>query len=264
MEKRSEWFFLTFVNRPIPFTYIPPTGNERGRKPIAMYVIAGHSRRCFTVHKWMWQHPCSTDIYSARKWKFADAAVRNLCEYENFCDYSTLSWWFQLPFTHFTCDEAIAEVGHLELIFISCPYLSFLRKKFMVQGEDKLKRECPGKLRVKSTKVWTKKIDWFRSGGKHSPVRAHTSTRSRSWAWRNHKMLTNLWRWKGLWRWVLLSNVHTSHCCLCCGSGLALPLASKACSRLALSYVIGRINEEKKQRRASLTKIRHKEERFRP
>ena len=46
MEKRSEWFFLTFVNRPIPFTYIPPTGNERGRKPIAMYVIPGHSRRC--------------------------------------------------------------------------------------------------------------------------------------------------------------------------------------------------------------------------
>ena len=45
MEKRSEWFFLTFVNRPIPFTYIPPTRNERGRKPIAMYVIAGHSRR---------------------------------------------------------------------------------------------------------------------------------------------------------------------------------------------------------------------------
>ena len=36
---------LTFVNRPIPFTYIPPTGNKRGRKPIAMYVIAGHSRR---------------------------------------------------------------------------------------------------------------------------------------------------------------------------------------------------------------------------
>ena len=35
-------------------------------------------------------------------------------------------------------------------------------------------------------------------------------------------------------------------------------------SRLALSYVIGRINEENTQRRASLTKIRHKEERFRP
>ena len=41
--------FLTFVNRPIPFTYIPPTGNERGRKPIAMYVIAGHSRRCVVL-----------------------------------------------------------------------------------------------------------------------------------------------------------------------------------------------------------------------
>ena len=53
-------------------------------------------------------------------------------------------------------------------------------------------------------------------------------------------------------------------CRLYCGSGLALPLASKACSRLALEYVIGRINEEKTQRRASLTKRRHKEERFRP
>ena len=46
MEKRSERFFVTFVSRPVPFTYIPPTGNERGRKPIAMYVISGHSRRC--------------------------------------------------------------------------------------------------------------------------------------------------------------------------------------------------------------------------
>ena len=46
MEKRSERFFVTFVSRPVPFTYIPPTGNERGRKPIAMYVIAGNSRRC--------------------------------------------------------------------------------------------------------------------------------------------------------------------------------------------------------------------------
>ena len=45
MEKRSERFFVTFVSCPVPFTYIPPTGNERGRKPIAMYVIAGHSRR---------------------------------------------------------------------------------------------------------------------------------------------------------------------------------------------------------------------------
>ena len=48
MEKRSELFFVTFVSRPIPFTYIPPTGHECGRKPIAMYLISGHSlrRRC--------------------------------------------------------------------------------------------------------------------------------------------------------------------------------------------------------------------------
>ena len=32
------------------------------------------------------------------------------------------------PFTYFTCGEAIAEVGHLELIFTYCPYSSFLRK----------------------------------------------------------------------------------------------------------------------------------------
>ena len=47
-----------------------------------------------------------------------------------------------------------------------------------------------------------------------------------------------------------------SHCRLCCSSGLELPLASKACSRLALVYVIGRINKKKAQRRASLTKRR--------
>ena len=43
-EKRVS-FFLTFVRRPIPATYIPPTGNECGRKPIAMYV----TRRSFPV-----------------------------------------------------------------------------------------------------------------------------------------------------------------------------------------------------------------------
>ena len=46
MGKRSERFFLTFVSRPVPFIYIPPTWNECGRKPIAMYVISGHFRRC--------------------------------------------------------------------------------------------------------------------------------------------------------------------------------------------------------------------------
>ena len=42
--------------------------------------------------------------------------------------------------------ESIAEVGHLELIFTSCPYLSFLRKKIMVQGKDKLKRSAQANL----------------------------------------------------------------------------------------------------------------------
>ena len=46
MEKRSEWIFLTFVGLSIPFTYIPPTGNECGQKPIAMYVISRYSWRC--------------------------------------------------------------------------------------------------------------------------------------------------------------------------------------------------------------------------
>ena len=50
-----------------------------------------------------------------------------------------------------------------------------------------------------------------------------------------------------------------SHCRLCCRSGLVLPLASKAYSRLALAYVIGQINEEKTQRRASFTKRRQTE-----
>ena len=52
------------------------------------------------------------------------------------------------PFTDFTCGEAIPEVGHLELILISYSYLSFLRKKFMVQGEDKLKGSAQANLEI--------------------------------------------------------------------------------------------------------------------
>ena len=37
--------------------------------------------------------------------------------------------WLSIPsHAYFTCCEAIAEVGHLELIFTSCPYSSFLKK----------------------------------------------------------------------------------------------------------------------------------------
>ena len=130
---------------------------------------------------------------------------------------------YMRPFTYLAslhilhaCGESIAEVGHLELIFTSCPYLSFLRKKFMVQGEDKLKGSAQANLERNRQSRLNEKIDRFRSGGKHSwtggehsPVRAHTSTRSRSWACRNHKTLTNLWQSKGLWRWVLLLNART-------------------------------------------------------
>ena len=71
MEKRSEWFFLTFVNRPIPFTYIPPTGNERGRKPIAMYVIAGHSRRWISKHtnSALWQECLKISFLFHHLWR---------------------------------------------------------------------------------------------------------------------------------------------------------------------------------------------------
>ena len=85
------------------------------------------------------------------------------------------------------CGEAIVEVGHLELIFIFCPYLSFVRKKFMVQGEDKVKGSAQANLERNRQRFERKKIDRFRSGGEHSrtggehsPVRAHTLTQSRS------------------------------------------------------------------------------------
>ena len=44
-KREASDFFLNFVRHQIPFTYIPPTGKEYCRKPIAMYVISGHSWR---------------------------------------------------------------------------------------------------------------------------------------------------------------------------------------------------------------------------
>ena len=128
-----------------------------------------------------------------------------------FCSLSTLIRIATPPSpppTYFAGGEAIAEVGHLELIFTSCPYWSFLRKNHGL-GWRQTQRECPGKRWAKSRQVWQKKLDRFRSGGKHSPVRTHALTRSGSWAGRNHKMLKKLWRSKGLLWWVLLSNVRT-------------------------------------------------------
>ena len=87
--------------------------------------------------------------------------------------------------------------------------------KFIVQGEDKIKRSAQANVE-RNGQRFERKTDRFRSpgehsrsGGEHSPVRAHTLTRSRIWARRNHKTLTNLWRSSRLWRWVLLSIVCT-------------------------------------------------------
>ena len=78
--------------------------------------------------------------------------------------------------------------------------------KIMVQDEEKLKGSAQANLEQNRQRFERKKIDLFRSGGEHSrsggehsrtggersPVKAHTSPRSRSWAWRIHKTLTNL------------------------------------------------------------------------
>ena len=57
----------------------------------------------------------------------------NACEKAHQCSVCGKTFGYHVdlakhPFTYFTCGEAIAEVGHLELIFTSCPYSSFLRK----------------------------------------------------------------------------------------------------------------------------------------
>ena len=101
-----------------------------------------------------------------------------------------------------------------------------------------------------------------RSGGEHSPVRAHTSTRLRSWACRNHETLTNLWRSKGLWRWVFLSNART----FSLQSPLWLGLGASACveGMLPACFSVCDTSDKrrKSQRRVSLTKRRHTEERL--
>ena len=80
--------------------------------------------------------------------------------------------------------RAVAEVGHLELIFISCPYLSFLRKNSWSRVKTNSKG-VPRQTWSGIDKGLNEKRDRFRSGskhprtsGEHSPVRAHTSTRS--------------------------------------------------------------------------------------
>ena len=57
--------------------------------------------------------------------------------------HGDLAWY---PYTYFTYGEAIAEFGHLEIIFSSCPFLSFLRKKSVVWGKEKLKGSAQANL----------------------------------------------------------------------------------------------------------------------
>ena len=76
------------------------------------------------------------------------------------------------PFTYCTCGEAITEVAHLEVIFISCRELSLL-KKFMVQGEDKLKGSAQANLKrnrqrferkYRSVPIWRRALaNWRRA-----------------------------------------------------------------------------------------------------
>ena len=116
-----------------------------------------------------------------------------------------LALWFQLAAVHklhvrwrYCGSRAFGTNFYFLSVFAVC------EKKNYGPRRRETQRECPGKLRAKSTNAWRKNIDRVRSGCEHSPVRAHTSTRSRIWAWRNHKTLTNLCRSNGLWRWFFV------------------------------------------------------------
>ena len=159
-------------------------------------------------------------------WRKKWGSPKGFQNYTAFCgeNYPRRSRWFGLASLHilhvrwsYRGSRALGTNFHFLSVFVVS------EKKFMVQGEDKLKGSAQANLERNRQRFERKKIGRFRSGGEHSrtggehsrtggehsPVRAHTSTRSRSWACRNHKTLKNLWRSKGLWRWVLLSNVRT-------------------------------------------------------
>ena len=107
------------------------------------------------------------------------------------------------PFTYFTCSEAIAEVGHWELIFISCPYLSFLRKnswsrvKTNSKGVPRqTKSEIDKGLNEKNRPVpiwWRALANWRRALARKSSYFDKIEQLSVG----NYKTLTNLWRSKG-------------------------------------------------------------------
>ena len=135
---------------------------------------------------------CYTNRHS--KWNFSELPRAQWYISKQF------SLWFQLASLHalhvrWSCRGSRA-------FGTNFPFMSvfvFSEKNFMVQGEDKLKGSAQANIERNRQRFERKKKDRFRSGGEHSrtggehsPVRTHTSTRSRFWAWRNHKTLTNL------------------------------------------------------------------------
>ena len=132
------------------------------------------------------------------------------------------------PFASFTCGKAIPEVWHLEIIFISCPYLSFLRKKLC--SKDKLKGKAWKKKKKTRSDLSANTREMAASSRPQELIfrqdRAveHGVTTRRSQIFGNRRVCSD---------WFFCRTFASSHCRLCCGSGLALPLASMACSRLA-------------------------------
>ena len=158
----------------------------------------------------------------------------------------------------------------MELIFTPCPYLSLLIKKITVQGEDKLKGSAQANLERNRQRFEGRKLTGSDLAASTRELAASTRPLElilrqdravqRAVYTTRHSRIFGDRRVCGDGFFCQL--LAPSHCRLCCRSSLVLPLASKAYSRLALAYVIGRINEEKTQRRASLTKRRQTEKRF--
>ena len=144
----QRWFEAGQLRTKMNATAMGSTGGSSSQKPTLWCWICGEGS-CFCHHMMQWIGCC----YPAHP-AGDDPRTRS----------------FQLASLHILqCGEAIAEVGHLERIFISCLYLSFLRKKVMVQCHDKLKGIAQANLERNRWRFERKeKIDLFRSGDEHS------------------------------------------------------------------------------------------------
>ena len=147
---------------------------------------------------------------------------------------------------YFTCTGAIVEVRQLETTFHFLSVFVVSERKTHGPGWRKTQRECPRKLRVKSTKVWREKNRpvsiWRRALARKSSYFDKIAHLSVALPQDAHESL-EIKRFVEMGSFV--EGLHLLTAVSACCPGLALPLASKACSRLALAYVIGRIKEEK-------------------